>query len=108
HLVRRARRWHRRLGLKRAVRAHARALAGDARSLDHLGRPQGRARDPVLPYGEAVQSGAAAPERIHGRLLPAQDQSRFGRLDPRGRAVRLTLTAAAPPPFSQAWIALVI
>ena len=60
HLARRARHRHRRLGLGRALRAHAEALGKNARSLDHLGGPQGRPRDPLLPHGEALQSRAAA------------------------------------------------
>ena len=80
---------HRRLGLGRAVRAYAQALAGDARSVDHLGRPQGRPRDSLLPHGEAVQSRTAARRRFHGGLLPVEDEKRLGRLDARGGAVRL-------------------
>ncbi len=68
--------------------------AGDARPLDHLGRPQGRPRDPLLPHGEALQSRAASRRRLHRRLLPGQDQSRFRRLDPRGGVVRLRAGAS--------------
>ena len=67
----------------------AQALGGDARPVDHLGRPQGRPRDPLLPHGEALQSRAASHRRLHRRLLPGQDQSRLRRLDPRGGVVRL-------------------
>ena len=36
------------------------ALGEDARPVDHLGGPQGRARDSLLPHGEAAQSRAAS------------------------------------------------
>jgi kynurenine formamidase len=58
-----------------------------SRSLHHLGGPQGRPRDPLLPHGEAVQSRAAAGRRFHRRLLPVQDQSRLRRLDPRSGTI---------------------
>ena len=65
------------------------ALAGNARPIHHLGRPQSRSRNPVLSYGEAVQSGTASQSRLHGRLFSAQGETWFGRLDPRGGVVRL-------------------
>ena len=57
--------------------------------VDHLGRPQSRPRDSLLPHGEAAKSRTASRARLHRRLLPAQDQSRLRRLDAGGGAVRL-------------------
>jgi len=85
HRARGPRRRHRRLGLGCAVRAHGQALRRDARSVDHLGRPLRRHRRPLLPDGEAHQSGEAAGDRIHRRVLPDQDQSGVRRLGPRRR-----------------------
>jgi kynurenine formamidase len=89
YVARCARLRHRRLGLGRALRAHAQALGSDARSLDHLGRPQSRPGDSLLPHGEAVQPRSVAGRWLHCRLLPGQDQSRVRRLDARRGAVRL-------------------
>ena len=58
------------------------------RSVDHLGRPQGRPRHRLLPPREAAQSRGAAGRRLHHRLLPAQDPRRLGRLDARRRDLR--------------------
>ena len=59
----------------------------DARPLHHLGRPQGRARDSLLPHGEALQPRAVAAVRIYRCLLPGQDQIGVRRLDARGGVV---------------------
>src|SRR5690242_6832705 len=63
-------------------------MGGDARPQDHLGRPQGRLRDPLLANGKARQPRRPAPERIRGQLLPGEDQRRQRRLEPRGGDLR--------------------
>ena len=78
HLARRARLRHRRLGLGRALRAHAQALGGDARPVDHLGGPQGRPRDPLLPHGEAVQSRKLPADGFIVACFPAKIKAASG------------------------------
>ena len=62
----------------------AKRFAETGDPVDHLGRPQGRPRDRLLPHGEARQSRAAAAARLHGELLPGEDPQGIGRLDARG------------------------
>src|SRR5262249_3026555 len=48
-----------------------------------------RYRDALLSHGEAATPGAIAAVWVHGGLLPVQDQGGVGRLDARGRDLRL-------------------
>ena len=59
----RARDRHEWLELGRAVQLHGEALRRDRRRQHHLGGPQGRARDRLLPHGEALQPRRAARPR---------------------------------------------
>ena len=59
----------------------AQSLRGCTRSLDHLGRPQGRAPDAILSSGEAVQSRKASRERLPGHLFSSENSSGIRRLD---------------------------
>ena len=59
-----------------------------------LGGPQVGPRDRLLPHREAAQPRSAAGARLHDRLLPGEDQSRFCRLDPRRRHHRGVMPAA--------------
>jgi kynurenine formamidase len=80
------------LGWGCALRAYARAMAKNARSVHHLGGSQGRTRDSLLPHGEAVQSRTAPQPRLHRGVFSAQGESPLGRLDQGRGTVRLTRT----------------
>ena len=53
-------------------------------------------RHALLPHGEAQAPGGAAALRLHGRVLPLQDQGGVGRLDQGRRALRLTPSHLQP------------
>ena len=76
---------HRRVVVGRAVRPHRQEIRRDQERQADLGGPQVGARDRLLPHREAAQPGGAAGARVHGCVLPGQDQSRVRRLDPRRR-----------------------
>ena len=92
--ARRARHRHRRLELGRAVLVHPQAIYRDRRCQPHLGRPQSRPRDRLLPHGKARQSRSVAAVRLQGLLLSGENPRRFRRLDAlRGVAGRLQKSA---------------
>ena len=64
---------------------HGQEVRRDQERQADLGGPQVRPRDRLLPHREAAQPGGAAGRRVHGRVLPGEDQSRLRRLDPRRR-----------------------
>ena len=73
--ARRAAHRHGRLELGRAVRPHGEEVRRDARREAHLGGPQGRPRDRLLPHREAAQPGGAAGRRLHRRCFPREDHA---------------------------------
>jgi len=44
------------------------------RSVDHLGRAQGRPRYRLLPHGKADQSRSASPNGLHRHLLSSENR----------------------------------
>ena len=82
--ARRAAGGHGRLVLGRAVQRDQEAHRGGRLAGPHLGGPPRRARDRLLPPGEAAQPGSAAVRRLPGGVLPREGASRLGRLDPGG------------------------
>ena len=67
------------------------ASAGSSRAIPRSsGRALRRDRHALLPHGEAQAPGGAAALRLHGRVLPLQDQGGLRRLDQGRRALRLT------------------